>query len=198
MNIYALRVSDDPGDVAKVHRSLSVGEGRFGWSWDRTADLRALQAVIDQDGWQSLTPDQQECYQGFLLLLHEGDYVVYVNVPEWGECTLARVTGSYEWRYEDRDFNHRFPVDPQSVATFHRNDAALVHPALSRRLKLQGRWWRVYAESEFTRLLQSLGEPNHAQPKTPETNLRHLSRDFRPPTAGSAAVYSACAPQPRS
>ncbi len=180
MNIYAFRVSDDAGDVLKIHQSLLAGEGRFGWSGDRTADLRQLQASIEQHGWESLTSNQRECYQGFLLLLREGDYVVYINVPKWGECTLARVAGPYEWRYEDNDFNHRFPVDPESVAKFDRNDAALVHPALSRRLKLQGRWWRVYAESEFSMLLQLLRSPTDFEAKKPETNLRYLSRDFRP------------------
>jgi hypothetical protein len=78
--------------------------------------------------------------------------------PQWGRCTVARVGGPYYWEHknsEDYDFNHRFHVDPNSVRDFERNDV-IVHPALSARLKLRGRYWRIEAEEEFNALLAGL------------------------------------------
>ena len=179
MTIYAMRVKDDQKVVDKVHSSLRSGEGRFGWSYERTADLRELRERIKRSGWDSLNGDEKECYQDFLLRLQGGDYVVYINVPQWGQCTLAKVTGGYEWRYEDDDFNHRFPVDRQSVRKFDRN-SDIVPAALCARLKLQHRWWTIYAEPEFDSLLQSLRRGGQANPRSPETNLKELSQGIRP------------------
>ena len=148
ITVYAIKGSDNPADVAMVYKSLLEAEGLFGWSYVETADLRQLRDRIELNGWESLSEGEKECYQEFLLRLREDDYIVYVNVPEWGECTLARVAGSYVWRWEHEDFNHRFPVDPDSVQSFDRN-SEVVPAALSARLKLPGRWWQVYAEAEF-------------------------------------------------
>lgn len=174
--IYALKGSSEWCDI---HASLIKGEGRFGWSYIDTADLRQLKERIEKNGWDSLSDEEKDCYQSFLLDFREGDYVVYINVPEWGKCIVAEVTGPYEWRFQDGDFNHRFPVDPASVYVFDRNDA-IVHPALRSRLKLQGRWWRIYLRSEFEALLKSLKEGVRPMPRTPEVNLRFLSNEIQP------------------
>lgn len=181
MTIYALRVAEKESVVEMVFNSLKQGEGRFGWSWIETADLRELRERIDRCGWDSLGEEEQECYSGqdFLLNLKRGDHVVYINVPEWGKCALAEVTNEYEWRFEDDDFNHRFAVDCKSVRTFDRN-SDIVPAALSRRLKLQGRWWRVYVEAEFEALLQSLRNGISAATRTKETNVRELAGRMHP------------------
>lgn len=131
--IYALKVDDE--NAKMIRAALNEGEGRFGWSYTETADLRELKRRIEESGWDSLSKDEKDCYQSFLLELQPDDYVVYINVPNWGHCTLARVTKPYYWKWTDDDFNHRFGVDPASVQSFDRNDA-VVHPALRARLKL--------------------------------------------------------------
>jgi hypothetical protein len=175
-NIYALKGSFDWCDI---YSSLKNGEGRFGWSYVYTADLRRLRERIEKSGWDSLSEKEKDCYQNFLLNFKEGDYVVYINIPEWGKCTVAKVTGPYTWRFEDNDFNHRFPVDPTSVCTFDRNDA-IVHPALSSRLKLQRRWWRIYLQDEFDALLDSLEKGVVPTPRSTEDNIRFLSKEIQP------------------
>ena len=93
----------DPDTAKDVYASLKEGVGRFGWSYMTNdagqplgdADLRRLKAKIEATGWASLTTDEQTRYQGFLLELKEGDWVIYVNVPSYGRCTVARVTGRY-------------------------------------------------------------------------------------------------------
>ncbi|MCK9506555.1 MAG: restriction endonuclease [Porticoccaceae bacterium] len=174
--IYALKGSSEWFDILP---SLQSGEGRFGWSYIESADLRELKKRVDEKGWDSLTEEEKDCYQVFLLDFKAGDYVVYINVPEWGKCTVAKVTGQYQWKFSDGDFKHRFPVDPSSVYVFDRNDAS-VHPALRSRLKLQGRWWRIYLKDEFAELLEVLKKGVPPSVRTPEANLRFLSNEIQP------------------
>lgn len=173
--IYALRTECD-----EIYSSLRKGEGRFGWSYVETADLRELEKRIESKGWDTLSTNEQDCYQPFLLDLKENDYAVYINVPEWGQCTLARITGPYFWRDDGNDFNHRFPVDPESVLKFDRNDA-IVHPSLSARLKLQSRYWRVYnLHKEFEDLVNALRVGRGGKTSTLETRIDYLRREIHP------------------
>jgi len=151
--IYALRVDSKWCD--NIFSSLRNGEGRFGWSYVKTADLYQLKTKIESQGLDSLSKDEKNCYQSFLLDIKDGDYVVYINMPQWGKCSVARVTGSYFWRYDEGDFNHRFPVAPKSVFVFDRNEPG-VHPDLSARLKLRGRFWRIDVKDKFEALVQNL------------------------------------------
>lgn len=175
--IYALKAD---ANALKEHniditQSLLSGEGRFGWSFIDNADLNILKQRINANGWNSLSKEEQACYQSFLLELKSGDYVVYINMPSQGKCTSARVTGQYFWKKEkEDDFNHRFPVDPKSVIVFDRNDA-IVTPALSARLKLQGRYWRVYAKNDFEILLKQYSEGKPGNARTLQTNRNLLS-----------------------
>jgi len=175
--VYALKGS--PEWAANIHESLKKGEARFGWSYVESADLRKLAERIATKGWKHLNPDEQACYKHFLLGVAEGDYLVYINVPTYGQCTLARVTKPYYWRWETEDFNHRLGVDPASVKTFGRNDN-IVHPALAARLKLQGAWWRIYADPEFDLLLAHLDKGTKTVPSTPADNLAHLAQAIDP------------------
>ena len=178
--IYALKNSTDRDRDAITYNCLQKGVGRFGWSNVETADLKKLQAKIDARN--SLTDEERDCYHPFLLGIKENDYVVYINIPEWGKCTLARVTGLYFWKWdgEGSDFNHRFPVDPESIRVFDRNDA-IVHPALSRRLKLQGKFWRIYElHEEFKFLVDSLKKGEDGQPRTMETSLHWFKKEIQP------------------
>ena len=83
--IYALRGDENnPECAAMLYSSLQEGEGRFGWSSIETGDLNKLKQRIEQDGWDSLSDDERECYQAFLLDIREGDYVIYINCPSGG------------------------------------------------------------------------------------------------------------------
>ena len=176
--VYALRVSDDRSDA--ILRDLQKGEGRFGWSYAKTADLRKLKRKRAKG--QELTDEEKHCAQWFLLDLEEGDYVIYINVPEFGKCTLARIVGPYVWRWEEDDFNHRFPVDGRSVVTFDRNDE-VVNPRLSSRLKFQGRYWRVVSrddsKEEFEELLGKVAHGG-ASGKLRSSNVPYAARALRP------------------
>jgi hypothetical protein len=175
--IFALK--GDADWIDPVVTSLREGVGRFGWSYVEGCDLHQLKKRVNQEGWESLGEEEKECFQAFLLDLKEGDWVVYVNVPEWGQCTMARVAGPYYWQWVDRDFNHRFQVDATTIRVFNRNDIA-VQPALSQRLKLRGRYWRIYAEAEFNALLDNLEAGGAPQPRTPQSSAALLGRQIEP------------------
>ena len=171
-SVYAIK--GDPNNVDVV-ASLKAGEGRFGFSSIATGDLRQLKARVERDGWPSLSAEEQASYYVFLLDLKQDDYVIYVDVPEWSKCAVAKATGEYYWRFDDHDYNHRFPVDPQSVRVFDRNSRS-VHPSLSSRLRTQRAWRRISLKAEFEGLLAEL---NGAAPVDLPPGS-HLAREIQP------------------
>jgi len=176
-NVYALKTEHSIRD--ELTKSLQGGVGRFGWSYIANADMYKLRERISRNGWSSLTSEEKDCYQPFLLDIREGDYVVYINLPSYGKCTLAKVVGPYYWKHESDDFNHRFKVAPSSIAIFDRNDSA-VHPHLSARLKLQGRYWRIYAKNEFSHLLKAIETGGLGKPASIESSVALLSEEIKP------------------
>lgn len=145
--------------IQDVEKSLFLGEGRFGWSSNIEDNLNTTNSLNNS----------KKNY--FLLDLKENDYVVYINMPTYGECTLARVTGEYYFTNpseSSKDFNHRFSVDSKSIRKFSRN-SSIVTPLLSSRLKLQGRYWRIYCEEDFYNLLEYLNS-NRSHPENINTN----------------------------
>ncbi|GJE62071.1 restriction endonuclease [Methylobacterium trifolii] len=182
--IYALKGPSEKANlVDEIRKSLDAGEGRFGWSYleegHDDVDLERIAAKIEQSGRDSLTPLEIECNQAFLLGLVPGDWVIYINVPSYGRCTMAQVTRGYYWKHTAPDFNHRFGVDPTTVKEFDRNDAS-VQPALRARLVLQGRWWRIYAQDEFEFLRAALVSGITPRPRTQATSAALLGRQIEP------------------
>ena len=181
MTIWAIQKPNKEGEeyIPKIFESLKGGEGRFGWSYDPSADMRELKKKVNSG--TELNVEERKLYHPFLLEIQAGDWVVYINQPEWGLCTLAKVTGPYKWRWEGGDFNHRFPVDERSVRTFDRNDK-IVHPHLRRRLKLQPRKWKIHdAKEEFQSLLSKLKNAGEEGPRNLEDNLSFLLDEIDEP-----------------
>jgi hypothetical protein len=144
--------------IPQLYDELKKGRARFGWCW---LDLKSLREKIEHSGWEKLGEKERNLWghASFFLDVSEGDYLIYINMPEYSKCTLVRVVaGGYSYSRvwdsnEQKDFRHVLPC--QFVATFDRNDP-IVAPYLSVRLKLQGAHWRIYAEDEFTELLTAL------------------------------------------
>lgn len=126
MKIYAFNTIPDEWKKSILSSLKEEGVGRFGWSYEERHNL--------------LTSHYGENGTGFLLDIEKGDYIVYINLPCYGRCILAKVVEGYSWRepMED-DFNHCIGIDPDTIAEFGRNDD-IVSPLLSSRLKLQGKY----------------------------------------------------------
>ena len=177
-NVFALKV--DSTWAAKIYKDLcEAGEARFGWSYCKTADLHRLRNLINDGRDSELSNEEWDCYQSFLLDICPGDYVVYINVPVWGRCTAARVTKKYFWQFDDDDYNHRIGIDTDSIFDFDRNDNA-VHPTLSARLKLQGRWWQIYAVDEFSELVKAADSGELGSRSTQEDRQARLRDEWKP------------------
>jgi hypothetical protein len=147
--------------------SLKSGVGRFGWSYDKALDLTTDENPEFENKWKNW----------FLRELKPGDYVVYINMPDYGKCTLAKVSGGYFFKNPmDDDFNHCFNVEFDSIRTFDRNDKALVPNLLSSRLKLQNRYWRIYCHEEFQYLLYRLDSAS--APKGENADAVSLGIDY--------------------
>ncbi len=159
MEIYAY---GDPGEENRefIYQSLKDAQkpvSRFLYSYFSNCDLVRLKGM----DWNKMNVDEQNCWHhaNRLLNFKEGDWIVHINVPEWGKVTAAEIIGNYT--YQDNlpdgytDGRHTFAV--RNVITFDRN-APGVHQKLSSRLKLRGALWQVYCEDEFyesLKLLQS-------------------------------------------
>jgi hypothetical protein len=163
--IYAINTIPVEDGRAEIFSQIQSGIGCFGWSYSETHNLLRY-------------PESQENTKAkFLLEIKAGDCVVYINMPEYGQCTLARVIGEYFFRDPmEWDFNHCFPIDLESIRQFGRNED-IVPPVISARLKLQGRYWRIYAAEEFNILLQNLetrADGREQRARTLDDNIQYF------------------------
>ena len=149
MAVYVYGGPKDENLVKFAYDSLvKDGISRFFWSYEERFDLDRL----THKAWAELDDEEYEARakSEFLLNIRPGDYVIHVNVPEWGEVTAGRVTEGYFFQKElpagHKDGRHCLKVE--DVFTFNRNDSR-VHPMVSRRLKLRGAHWQMYCENEF-------------------------------------------------
>ena len=174
MSVWAFnKVVDD--DARKlVYESIKSGKSRFGWSKKDENNLL-------KDNW---TEDHSK--QLFLLRIKPGDWIVHINTPTDGNCVAAKVTSEYKFDegldiYYDKkwiDFRHNFEIDVDSIIEFHRNDPNVL-PNISRRLKLQGRYWQIRVIDDFNETIKNLKE-NKVQLKSDETTGLHHLRDQMP------------------
>ena len=166
--------------VGFVYSSLQNGFSRFGWSYVDTADLK----LMNERGWRNLTESEQDCYKRswFLMGIEAGDWIVHVNVPEWGKCTAEKVKSGYEFdinKNEIGDFRHTIPIDVSTLITFNRNDKN-VSPYISRRLKLQGHYWRIYDNKEFLQSIENLKNNSVKLDEEITHGLYYLKNDIKP------------------
>ena len=152
--IWAFNTPDDE-NIPFVYDSVRKGRSRFGWSYVKTADLRKL----DPRPWAELTEDETICFRKahFLLDINPADWIVHINVPSYGQCVAARVTGGYDFEAETPtgNFRHYIPVDPDTVIEFDRTSPNVL-PIIEQKLKLRGKYWRIYAKDEFLQSIENL------------------------------------------
>ncbi|MCX7787783.1 MAG: restriction endonuclease [Spirochaetes bacterium] len=151
-------VFNKPADeaVEYVFESLKKGYSRFGWSYTEKADLNFLK----NKQWNEMDEDEIDCWSkaNFLLQIEKDDWIVHINVPEWGYCTAVKVLDGYSFdNYPNElgDFKHRIKIDPKSIIIFNRDDNKIL-PSIRRRLKLQGSHWRIFQEDDFLKSLENL------------------------------------------
>ncbi len=156
--IYAYNTPSGKETVDFVYKSLVEDYvSRFFWSYREDCDLR----ILNKMSWAQMDDEQIDCWKHAhrLLDFKKGDWIIHINVPEYGKVTAARILEDY---YYDNnlpeghdDGRHCFKIDSNTLITFDRNDSR-VHPYLSTRLKLQRALWRIYCVEHFENSLEEL------------------------------------------
>ena len=180
MTIYAF---NEPNEESKefVTKSLKEnGISRFGWSWYDSANLLKL----NEKSWDEMNKDEIMTWKkaSFLLEIEPGDWVVHINVPYWGACIAAKVTSEYffeEKENEIADFRHCLNIDKKSVIQFDRNDEE-IHPLISRKLKLRGKYWRIYDEKEFFSSIENVKKGNKITKEGDSVGIHYLKNEIKP------------------
>jgi len=186
MNIWVIKAPSYEEQVDFVYASLKKGISRYGWSCIENADMIKL----NEKGWDNLKKKEKECFVWFLLDIKKGDWIIHVNVPEWGKCTAGKVIETYKWdekpnkigvgEYsENGDFRHTIKLDIDSIIEFDRNDPNIT-PYVSRRLKLQGRHWQIYETEQFIRSMNNLKKNVVNTNSSVEYGLYYLKEDIKP------------------
>ena len=154
--IYAYGTPSDKQSIEFVYKSLTEDHiSRFLWSYRDDCDLR----VLNRMSWDQMNSDQIECWKHAhrLLDFKKGDWILHINVPEYGKVTAGQIISEYDYDNSlpagQDDGRHCFKVE--NVITFDRNNP-LVHNYLSARLKLQGCLWRIYCVDKFETSLSEL------------------------------------------
>ena len=162
MNVWAFNKPNDSEQVEHVYESVKRGKSRFGWSWRNEHNLKL------ENNWTD-----EHSKQLFLLAIKEGDWIVHINMPKWGQCIAARVVKEYDFDEKiDEDFRHFFEIDTKSIVEFEKRD-----PRLDPRVNLRPRqrYHRVYAVEEFKKSIEAIkngaeitdkGELHHLQNET--------------------------------
>jgi len=174
--IYAVKViqpwkEDGRYWVTLIYEEIKQGRARFGWGYYDEADVRKIKEKTDEQEWKSLNERELSTWShaGFLLDVKPGDYFIYINMPEYGKCTIVKITGEYDFNGvwdKDKKNDFRHFLHCQFLYKFDRN-SDIVHPYLRRRLGLQGAHYRIYAKKEFEELLEAL-KGNNAGKKDKE------------------------------
>ena len=167
--------SDRQTVLRKLGESVKHGKSRFGWSTDVSDDLR------DVLNWEKAR------LQLFLLEVESGDWIVHINLPEWGRCLAVKVVDSYD--FDDgiellpgyRDFRHYFNVDVSTLVEFDRRDANVL-PNVN--LYPRYRFHRIYNEEDFHKTLENLKSGRVS------LNFEQTAEEFHLKEANSAVLDS--------
>ncbi|MFA6132790.1 MAG: restriction endonuclease [Phycisphaerae bacterium] len=93
-----------------------------------------------------------------LLEIHRGDWIVHINMPQYGKCVAVQVAGRYQ--FDDgiecpwgTDFNNLIPNDPATILEFDRSDINVLPSVNLSPLK---RIQRVRQVADFLESLENL------------------------------------------
>lgn len=179
MRIWAFNTPND-NSIHFVSESLKQGISRFGWGYIDTANIRSLESKP----WEDMSKDELLIWSkaSFLSNIKIGDWIVHINVPIWGTVTAGQVIKEYDFEKEDNeisDFRHFFKLDLETIIKFDRNNQN-VHPLISRKLKLRGKHWRIYAVKEFFETIENLKNDNVSLKGKSSIGLHYLKNELEP------------------
>lgn len=158
--------------------SFQSGLSRFGWGFSDSSNL----LNIKSKEFSSMSDDEKLCWKqaNFLLNVAVGDWMVHINLPSSGYCLAAQVVDKYCFEENDNevsDFRHIIKINTTSIIEFNRNDPRVV-PLISRRLKLQGRYWAIRFEEEFLTTIANLKSESFIKDDNESTGVFYLKKNL--------------------
>ncbi|SFH38895.1 restriction endonuclease [Pontibacter chinhatensis] len=157
--VYAFAKIDDRDARLAVYDEIKNGKSRFGM-WDQEASLR--------DRWYGKN--------AFLLRIKKGDWIVHVNMPQYGKCVAVQAIGEYDFDagikcHWGSDFNNFIPIDPASILEFDRtNPNVLGSVNLAPRRRAQ----RVLEVNDFLKSIENLREGKFDETRKEDRSIVHL------------------------
>lgn len=159
MKVFAFAQVPDRDERHEVYNEIKKGFSRFG-TWDQK---------------KSLTEEPFPKHNS-LLQIKPGDWIVHVNSPEWGQCTVAKVISEYA--YDEgidcswgKDFNNYFEVDVDSIIKFDRNNPNIL-PSVN--LKPRRRLQRVHQTEDFFQSIENYKAGKYSEVQSSERSVTHL------------------------
>ena len=188
MNIWALK-PPSTGDYTPeqlkerldfLADSATNGISRFGWSHKDEANLEKLKSK----SWNEMSDSEVYFWKNgsFLKEICVGDWVVHINLPSWGMCIAGQVVEGYSFEEENNkygDYRHMLKIDPNTVIKFDRNNERVL-PIISSRLKLQGRYWRIYQIDDFQKTIENLRTESLNKSEDESVGLFYLKQELLP------------------
>jgi len=115
---WVMRTS--PWERPYVWAEAQQGRLRQGWGWNEEMNLDTIAEIVRRGG--ELSDEQAMSWRSRRMRtsapdgMHVGDIILAPNLPEWGQLSLFRLTGSYRYsvdrprRFDER-FGHILPVE---------------------------------------------------------------------------------------
>ncbi len=157
------RIEDN--DARKmVYEEIRQGRSRFGM-WDQTKSLR-------------------EEYFGknrLLLEIRKGDWIVHINMPEYGQCVAVQAAGDYQFDTGlacswGQDFNNFIPNIPDTIVQFSRGDHNVLPSVNLSPLK---RIQRIYQVDDFLQSVDNLRQCKYSSDITDTRSSIHLKNRLK-------------------
>ena len=167
-NVWAFLAPKEGNEKKLLHESINLGKSRFGWSMGDDQNLKL------ENNWYS--------EQRSLLKIKEGDWIVHINLPVWGQCIAVKVCSEYDFDKGlqcdwGADFRHCFEIDKASIIEFSRTDPRVL-PSVNLRPRKGRVCQRVKKVDDFHQSMENLKsekQEDHLKNKIEENMLPEIS-----------------------
>jgi Restriction endonuclease len=157
--VFAFAKIDDENARFKVYEEIKNGKSRFGM-WDQKKSLKT--------DWYGA--------HAILLRIKKGDWIVHINMPNYGKCVAVQATGEYEFDAGIdfrgvKDFNNFIPIDVDTFIEFERNNSNVI-PSVN--LSPRRRAQRVLEVGDFLQSIENLKSGKFNATNKSEKSIVHL------------------------
>jgi hypothetical protein len=157
--VFAFAKIDDKEARTKVYEDIKNGRSRFGM-FDQSLSLK--------EEWYGKNSS--------LLSVKKGDWIVHVNMPNYGKCIAVKTTSEYQFDEGIKcswgnDFNNFFYVDIDTIIEFDRNNSNIL-PSVN--LAPRRRVQRISKVRDFLISLENLKNGFYDTAKKEDICIIHL------------------------